>query len=67
MRSDGTLKAAVNEGLISTTVLNHESIYEYYLSIKPKYMDKPTTITAVSEDKKVSERLVYKVIKDFGC
>lgn len=67
MRANGTLKAAVNTGLISSTVLGHESIYEYYLTIKGKYSDKRTAITIVSEDKKVCERLVYKVIKDFGC
>lgn len=66
MRSNGTLKAAVNSGLISPTVLGHESVYEYFLSIKGKY-DKRTAITVVSEDKKVCERLVYKIIKDFGC
>lgn len=67
MRKDGTLKAAINTGLISPTVLGHEAIYEYYLQIKGKYAEKRTAITVVSEDKKVCERLVYKVLKEFGC
>lgn len=67
MKANGTLKAAINTGLISTTVLGHQSIYEYYLSIRPNYKGKMTAVTVVSEDKKVCESLVRKVIKDFGC
>ena len=67
MKSNGTLKAAVNSGLISTSVIGRVSIYEYFLTIKSKYSDKRTAITIVSEDKKVCEATVYNIIKDFGC
>ena len=66
-KRNGTLKAAINTGLISSTVVGHTDIYEYYLTIKPKYKSKMTAITIVSEDKKVSEKTVQRVIKDFGC
>lgn len=66
LKSDGTLKAAINTGLISPSVLGHESIYEYYLKVKNRH-SKMMAISVVSEDKKVCERTVRRVIKDFGC
>jgi hypothetical protein len=67
MKSDGTLKAAINTGLISTSVIGRCDIYEYFLKIKSSYSDKRTAITIVSEDRKVCEATVYNIIKDFGC
>lgn len=67
MKSSGLLKAAVKEGIVSTTTMAHNDIYEYFLEVFPEYQDKATAITIVSEDKRVSERLVYKILKDFGC
>ena len=66
MKSNGTLKAAINTGLISPKVLKHQEIYEYYLSIKGKY-GKMTAVTIVSEDKKVCERTVHNIVKNFNC
>ena len=67
MKKNGTLKAAVNTGLISTSVIGRCDIYEYFLTMKESYSDKRTAITVVSEDKKVCEATVYNIIKDFGC
>lgn len=67
MKSNGTFKAAVNSGIIPITVVGRCDIYEYFLEMKNKHDKVSTTITIVSEDKKVCESTVYKIIKDFGC
>lgn len=66
MKEQGIYNAAVNSGVIPITVAGHCDIYEYFLEIKTKH-DKRTSITIVSEDKKVCEATVYNIIKDFGC
>jgi hypothetical protein len=58
-----TIKKEISLGLISTTVLSHFAIYsryDYYRKLK-NYVC--VSIFFTSEDCKVSERLIYKIVK----
>lgn len=67
MKSNGTLKAALYNGVVSPNVVANMKVYEYYLNIKSQYDKKRTAITVVSDDMKICERTVYNILKDFGC
>ena len=53
-------------GLLSTSVINNYSIYQYYLDALASGNSKSMSIEMIKERHKISTKTVYQIIKQFS-
>ena len=60
------IKEETKMGFIPTTILQHYTIYCRYDFYRKQKNNVSTSVFYTSEDFKISERLVYKIIKEMN-
>jgi hypothetical protein len=63
---EAKIKALVRDGVIPCSVVRHSEIMSYYISKLGSGLKKSDAVHATSDDLKISETLVYRIIQRFS-
>lgn len=63
--NEETIKQMIRDGIIPCHVTKHEQVYNFYQKGINSGLPKPQAISNAAEEYKLSERMVYFIIKKF--